>query len=164
MVLDTLAAGRGYKETWQQGQMAFMAAGMVASGASAFLDPVGTYLSFSTALQVAAVIYFVFGAQMFLVPAFFLAENFEGFPTAGQAHYFLLFFMRMFGLLIITTAAVLWCLKDQLVLFKIFAFFNCIQIFQGPGKAIQMFDVTAKHIVPVILLPAVGFVFAATLL
>ena len=40
----------------------------------------------------------------------------------------------------------------------------CSQIFQGPGKAIQMFDCTEKHIVPVILLPGVGFIMAVTLL
>ena len=39
------------------------------------MEPVGTYLSAATALQIAAVIYAVFGLQMFLVPAFFLAEN-----------------------------------------------------------------------------------------
>ena len=72
--------------------------------------------------------------------------------------------MRMFGLIILSTSATLWCLKDEMILLKIFATFNCIQIFQGPGKAIQMFDVTPKHIVPVILLPAVGFIMAATLL
>ena len=45
MVLDAIAAGRGYTQTWQQGQIAFMAVGMVASilpaceSASAFNEP-----------------------------------------------------------------------------------------------------------------------------
>ena len=48
--------------------------------------------------------------------------------------------------------------------FKVSAIFNALQIWQGPGKAITMFDCTEKHIVPVILLPLCGFLFAATLL
>ena len=99
----------------------------------------------------------------FLVPVFFLSENFKGWPEQGMAHLYLLFFMRMFGLLILTIAATMWLLAGEETLFKIFAAFNCVMIFQGPGKAIQMFDVTEKHIVPVILLPACGFLLAATL-
>lgn len=164
MVLDVLASGRGLGQTWQKGQMAFMALGMAASAYALLAVPVGTFLDTRVAMQVCSVIYAIFGLQMLVVPAFFLSENFEGHPTQGQAALFLHFVMRMFGLLILAVSAVLFLLPkagDQPVLFKIFAAYNCVQIFMGPGKAIQLFDTTAKHIVPVVLLPTVGFILAA---
>ena len=141
-----------------------MALGMIASALPVFMEPVGSVIAPDLALKISGGIYTVFGLQMFLIPAFFMAENFIGYPEQGQAHLFLLFFMRMFGLFILTVAMICFFLADQPVLLKIFAGMNTIQIFQGPGKAIQMFDVTPKHIVPVVLLPAVGFICAATLL
>jgi hypothetical protein len=97
----------------------------------------------TAALKIVAVIYAVFGLQMFLVPAFFMAENFKGWPEQGQAHYFLLFFMRMFGLMICTVATALWMLNDQLVLFKIFAVFNCIQV-SLPAISARAFEVLSR--------------------
>ena len=164
MVLDVMEAGRGYKETWQMGQMGFMAVGMIASAAAGVMTPVEGMLSTELAMKIVAVIYAIFGAQMFLVPGFFMAENFKGWPEQGQAKLFLFFFMRMFGLLILTFATTVWLLAGEATLFTIFAIFNAIQIWQGPGKAITMFDCTEKHIVPVILLPLCGFIAAATLL
>lgn len=165
MVLDVLASGRGLKQQWQQGQFAFMALGMVASAAAVFKSASDSpLLEVGLAMKTCAAIYAVFGLQMFLVPDFFMAENFENFPTQGAARLYLIFFMRMFGLLILAFASVLWALNGNSTVFKIFALYNAIQIFQGPGKAIQMFDVTPKHIVPVILLPLVGFICAATVM
>merc|ERR1719240_2296819 len=100
MVLDMIEAGRGYSQTWQMAQMGFMAVGMVASFAAGLMTPVEGMLSIALAMKIVAVIYAVFGAQMFFVPAFFMSENFLGWPEQGQAKLFLFFFMRMFGLLI----------------------------------------------------------------
>merc|ERR1719240_406136 len=121
-------------------------------------------LSMQLVMKIVAVIYAIFGAQMFLVPGFFMAENFKGWPEQGQAKLFLFFFMRMFGLLILAFSSTIFLLAGEATLFKIFAIFNAVQIYQGPGKAITMFDVTEKHVVPVILLPLCGFIAAATLL
>ena len=62
-----MEAGRGYKETWQMGQMGFMAVGMIASAAAGLMTPVEGMLSVELAMKIVAVIYAVFGAQMFLV-------------------------------------------------------------------------------------------------
>ena len=79
-----MEAGRGYGETWQKGQMAFMALGMVASAAAGFMTPAEGMLTITLAMKIVAVIYGIFGAQMFLVPGFFMAENFKGYPEQGQ--------------------------------------------------------------------------------
>ena len=116
-------------------------------------------LSFDLAKKIFTVIYSIFFLQFLLVPTFFQNENFV--PVADSTSAFPIFFMRLFGWSGITA---LWLLSkaDADIALKFMAVANAGYCWLGPMSAELTHEVTAKHIVPCILLPICSAVTLAT--
>jgi hypothetical protein len=120
----------------------------------------GALLEFGTAKKVFTAIYTVFFAQFLLVPTFFFNDNFVS-ATDGT-NPFVLFFMRLFGWCGLTALYLLLPSAEPEVALKYMAIANAGFCWFGPISAELTHAVTAKHIVPIVLLPLASAVVLAT--
>lgn len=120
-------------------------------------------LSFDLAKKIFTVIYTIFFAQFLAVPTFFFNDNFVGANGADDANnQYVVFFMRLFGWCGLTALYLLLPNVDPASALKYMAIANAGFCWFGPISAELTHEVTAKHIVPCVLLPAASAAIMAT--
>jgi len=141
------------------GKAGFCALGLLGALAATRDIKEGGMLSFSLAKKIFTVIYTIFFAQFLLVPTFFFNDNFAAPDGDNQ---YVVFFMRLFGWCGLTSLYLLFPNADPATALKYMAIANAGFCWFGPISAELTHEVTAKHIVPIVLLPLAAAITLAT--